>query len=185
VIRFSILIVYFFVFSVAIVSAQTCQTGANGWIVCQNSDGSQRRATSCDQLSGIGTETCGAGSGCGLTGCYNCADQGNCGGGGGGISCGGGTVYDPCATGGDCPRANQTKTVCDQTCYPKNNSCPSCSDAGVWSDCVGGNAPTWSCWQEVVDVACHEEPAAAARFSLPHPVPPHIRAPLSPPIFAQ
>ena len=58
-----------------------CVTGDDGWVVCTNSDGSQTRATTCDQLSGIGTETCGAGSGCGPTGCYNCASKGNCGGG--------------------------------------------------------------------------------------------------------
>lgn len=133
-----------------------CVTGDTGWITCDYGNGSQRAMT-CDQLSGIGTETCGAGSGCGPTGCYNCASQGNCQGGGGtpsGNNCPAGQVWNDCASGTNtcvpgekwnaCKTGSNTITNCRQV--PNCNT--TCTDQGVWSDCTGGNNPTYSCWQE-------------------------------------
>ncbi len=101
----SILFLSFLFFGQTTVSAG-CYTGSDGWVICTNPDGSTPRATTCEQLSGQGTETCGAGSGCGSTGCYNCASQGNCQGGGStpsGNNCPHGQVWNDCASGQQFP----------------------------------------------------------------------------------
>ena len=92
---------FVFVLLAPVFAKADCVTGPDGWIVCDSG-----RATTCDQLSGNGTETCGAGSGCGPTGCYNCASQGNCQGGGStpsGNNCPHGQVWNDCASGQQFP----------------------------------------------------------------------------------
>lgn len=55
-----VLFVGLFVAGISKVSA-VCTTSENGWITCETFGGADVRATTCDQLSGQGTETCGAG----------------------------------------------------------------------------------------------------------------------------
>ena len=102
---FFVLFIGLFVAGISKVSA-VCTTSENGWITCETFGGADVRATSCDQLSGSGSETCGAGSGCGPTGCYNCADQGTCNGNGStpsGNNCPHGQVWNDCASGQQFP----------------------------------------------------------------------------------
>ena len=117
-------------------------TGQNTWWRCDDS------VPKC--IEDGGTVECGAGVGCGPTGCYDCATSGTCsGGGGGGLNCPAGSVVDSCASGGDCPRADQQRTICDpQTnCRQEPNCSTSCTDQGVWSDCTA-NEPTTQCYKE-------------------------------------
>lgn len=151
-----------FIIPDSIYAAPICTTitqgSQAGWITCQDSPSSPRvRATTCDQLSGIGSQTCGAGSGCGLTGCYNCASQGNCGGGGTtpqGNSCPVGYVWNDCATGdntcvpgekwSDCKTGSnniQCRTEYDGCAIDTRTyeTCPNCWNTSCWSDtCQGG-----------------------------------------------
>ena len=78
-----------------------CTTAKDGWITCSSGPGSPEiRPRTCDQLGGTGT--CGAGIGCGPTGCFDCTKNNNCNAGGStpsGNNCPSGSVWNDCATG--------------------------------------------------------------------------------------
>ena len=70
-VRFSLLVVSIFCFYLIFPykSQAICSWDDFGWFKCND------HIPTCQELSGQGTETCGAGSGCGPTGCFNCASQ--------------------------------------------------------------------------------------------------------------